>query len=149
MKPQPQRPHVPSLGLIGNCFLACIASILEIETDDIPDFYQIDQLDEGIEGDERFFRELRLWLAEEHRTGLCGVAMVTPDDVEVGADLEAIMDAVAQYGPGLHWILTGSTASGIPHSAVCYESHVVHNPGPDIVSPDESGYYWVYCLTRI
>jgi len=96
----------------GNCFQACLASILELPLDDVPDFCNI----YGRNG--TWLYECNKWLSTRN-LGL--VHVVRPRSVETDYLFEL---------PVYH-IITGLNKDGIRHSVVGFRSDMVYNPNPN------------------
>ena len=90
-----------------NCFAACIASILEVSLNDVPDFVGIH--------DDYYLDETNAWL-EQH--GYVMYFVVVTDDMKVC------------MGSNQHYILCGQ-CNGIGHAVVANLSGVVHDPRVD------------------
>ena len=89
----------------GNCFAACVASILEL--DSIPDFKKIEDRDQWNEQIEKFLEPFGLWLHEFY----CD----NPDG------FERIPGYSIQCGP---------VDDGVFHSVVAFDGKLVHDPFP-------------------
>jgi hypothetical protein len=86
----------------GNCFSACVASILELPIEDVPYFM-------GSDG-EGWFDRLSVWLSER---GLYALYYDTSDR--------------NTYWPDGYYILGGESVRG-PHAVVAKGKDVVHDP---------------------
>ena len=85
----------------GNCFSACVASLLDLEVSDVPYFMASDP----------WWRRFEKWLLPRG---------YWPVMVPVDRNWSP---------PGLH-ILLGDTADGTPHSVVARGRKIVHDPHP-------------------
>ncbi len=92
----------------GNCLQACLASVLELPLDAVPDFVA-----SGANPD--WFEDLRRWL--HARAGL-------------DALLLRLDGARSFTKPAGLFIATGPTAQFGLHSVVCEDDRVVHDPHP-------------------
>lgn len=112
----------------GDCVRACVASILDLGSPDVPHFYH-----DGCEGDIGVLR-LTTWLNER---GQAPVFMAYQDD---GFTLDAFLTLISPHLGNAHYMLVGRQASGESHAVVCHGDKVVHNPSwsrNPIVAPGE------------
>lgn len=104
--------HDPDAGQKGDCIRACIASILEIDTEALPNFADAgDQLNAAL------------------IDGLAPLGYApwwTQYDGSV--PLSDILAHIGEAMPTCHYVLFGRMASGMPHAVVCKGGTVVHNP---------------------
>ena len=115
MKPVDQTlfydPTAPADRQRGNCWSACIASLLEVPIDDVPNFVQID-----VNGGENWFAHTMRFL-NERGYHLVAVDPLAPGDV--------------------HYIQTGlsprSPADGgeVHHAVIHLHGELAHDPHPD------------------
>lgn len=103
--------HDPDNGQIGDCFRACIASILDLERDEVPHFAR----DHGTD----YLRQLNLWLVP---FDLYFMEMCVPDGYE-----KIITDMPA------YTIVTGDSPrfKDCKHCVVAFKGEIVHDPHPD------------------
>jgi hypothetical protein len=136
MKPVKQRNlHKPDEGIYGDCHRAVIASLLELEIEEVPHFG-----DEAPDGRE-FYRRVREFL-------------LTKDLIDVNivynAELSGVLKVMKSMNPGLYYILGGLSKTGVDHSVICFEDEIVHDPSINqsgIVGPCKNdGLYWVTFL---
>lgn len=96
------------LGNKGNCFEACIASILELELKEVPDLLAYEESGEWVD-------KLNTWLS---KFGLCYI--------------EVIMDDIPLFfkNKSCYYIYIGKTTrnDNIHHAAVGYNGNIVHDP---------------------
>jgi hypothetical protein len=133
MKPVKQRfRHKPAEGIIGDCHRAAIASILELDLDDVPHFAEDDPPADV------FHHRCREWLFSQG---------ITPVDIIFdGSSLEDVLTLMHHLNPNLHYILGGKSKNGCGHSVVACNGKIVHDPALDesgIVGPMSDGYYWI------
>ena len=101
----------------GDCLRACIATILDLDTDFVPHF-----ADKGVDATETL-AHVRRWLGER---GLTIAHFGFPGSMP----LSDVMDFMGQMNPGVTWLLfgdTGTTGDGL-HVNVCIGGSVVHDP---------------------
>jgi hypothetical protein len=126
----------------GDCVRACIASILELNSDSVPHFFH-----DGCNGLVADIR-IRDFLAIH---GLVRFTTVYPGDISL-AELLAMM---SDLNPSAHYMLTGTTSQGGVHMVVCRGGAIAHNPdhcGWSIVGPvsDDSSTGWIiHVLARL
>jgi hypothetical protein len=107
----------------GNCLAACVASILEFDLADVPNFC-------ANQSDGSWLRKLADWLAEE---GMCAVhaSFVDGDPGVVPAPEDlATMRAWMNLRRIGFAIVNGYTTRGLSHSTVWFEGELVHDPHP-------------------
>lgn len=112
MKPvwQPMRP-----GEQGQCFRACLASLMEIEIDDIPPFELI-----GYDTDEalnEFFSGFGLTFLEQR------------GDEQIAASLASYSGESIVFGTSDYWT-DGGLNKGAKHAVIFREGRIVHDPQP-------------------
>ncbi len=88
----------------GDCFAACIASILEVPLADVPNFC----------AEKAWYTALNLWLGPR---GLYYVEVLVPDDAPYVRDW------------GFH-VISGDGPRGCRHSIVGFGGKMVHDPHP-------------------
>jgi hypothetical protein len=129
--------HDPEAGTYGDCLRACVASILEIDAETVPHFFEDDC--DGATGMDR----LRKWLGTQ---GLAPFAA----SFDASASLDEILGFQADQNPGVHYLLFGRTEGG-DHVVVAQGDKVVHNPEwypSRLVAAGSHGYWTVMVLAR-
>lgn len=101
----------------GNCFTACVASILELPIEDVPDFCLM--------GDTVWWEELEKWLFVR---GLAPLTFCFNHGKQVTAEGTKDFFYVV---PRVPLILSGNNHSGVAHSVVLYDGDKIHNPNPN------------------
>lgn len=116
MKPVDQTLMTPPN---GNCVAACIASLLELPLEEVPNFIKADE----------FWDDLNNWLAKR------GLYLVS-------------LAAVGKVPRGYH-IIDGKSHSGPwNHVVVGYEGIMVHDPNPKRRGiRGDPEWYWVFVTT--
>jgi hypothetical protein len=92
----------------GNCFSACVASLLEVPLEDVPQF-----MGDTLDDDSTWYERFREWLAPRSLYPLC---------LKLGSEW---------VPPGFH-ILSGRSprhATAL-HSVIALDARVVHDPHP-------------------
>ena len=96
----------------GNCLGACIASILELPLEAIPDFNEMGMGKERVKNEHApWFKEMRRWLGDR------GVIVAAFTDA--GAAESCYINLSGQL-PGKSW----------GHATVCREGTLIHDPFP-------------------
>ena len=106
--------HDPENGVYGDCQRACIASLLELDINEVPHFHE-----SGKEDD--FHRSLNQFLGER---GLVCIAFKFGSGL-VFEDLVSLPDPIDCY----HMIY-GYSSRGVFHAVVGLNGEVVHDPHP-------------------
>ena len=153
MKPIPQTIlHDPADGRFGDCLRACIASILEMDSESIPNFAEVVEApslrDAWNAKPDDFLREavklapppggpprVRGATGDEMKASITGwlrrhgyAWIVMQLFAEVG--LPYILRMMAEWNPGQHYILGGKSEHGTNHSVVCVNQRIVWDPAP-------------------
>lgn len=136
MLPQRQAfKHDPENGSVGDCLRTCIASVLDIDRDEVPHFAKpISKTGSEVT------REINEWLAPQ---GLYYV------DLPFQAPtLDALLTHFSNYNPDLHYILCAKGASGVGHVVVCKNDKVVMNPANSSIVGPIDGYWWISVIAK-
>lgn len=126
----------PANGSYGDCVRACVASILEMESEQVPHFYH--------DGDgEAGFERMRFWLADRGRI---------PAYYPLGSEfsIETVCWSFGIYGNADALLFCQS--GGTDHCVVINKEGVQHNPSwykAPIDGPHSSGMWIVIILARI
>ena len=105
-----QHSHIPAIGEYGDCFSACLASILELDIDDVPHFTKYNLSDDD------FWSLVKKWIIRQGYSFLH-----IPFD---GDPRQFFGDS----NPNIYYILCGCNEDGIPHSIVCKGNEMIHDP---------------------
>lgn len=134
MKPVKQRNrHDPENGIWGDCHRAAVASLLEMEIDDVPHF-----CDKGISAED-FNRFEREWFLSR---GLFPIYCPYPAENK----LSDILNAIEAISPGIIFLLGGESQNGCNHTVVAGRGRILHDPSQDdsgIIGPCNDGFYWI------
>jgi len=98
--------HQTKFGKGGNCFSACIASILELKIDDVPLF-----IEKG-----KWYHEYQIWLRSHDLDFIALKPWLSQEEI---------------YIPNVYSIVSGDGPRGLLHSVVYLESNMVHDPHPE------------------
>lgn len=110
-------------GQNGNCFSACIASLLDLPLADVPGFYGA--ITNGSE------------VPAEHLAGMDNWFLARKlHYVEVAFPMSFtdMMNLTRLHYPRLAYILTGSTSQGVTHSVIVRDGAVIHDPASDLAA---------------
>lgn len=112
----------------GDCYKACVASILELPMDEVPDYQEM-----PLEDAEAWRQAWKDWFAD---CGLYLMAFATEGYLP------------PESPPGYYIGHLKLPPHGIWHSVVCYNGEVVHDPmGPNRrYDPEDVEIYEVFCL---
>ena len=127
--------HDPKNGTWGDCQRACIASLMELDLEHVPHFFdQGKPLTEAMQLLYDFLADYGLGYVTIPFTG-------TVDDV---------LAAMAHHNPGMHYILVGESGKlpGIGHVVVCKGDEIIHDPSGSGIAGPIDGYVWVELITR-
>lgn len=128
-------PHRPDEGSFGDCHRACVCTILGLEPDEVPHFYE-----EGPNASAEVQAQRIVDFLDSR--GLVQGHVLYPADAPGGLDL--IMQSLGYMMPGVPLILGGKSGAGCGHSVVVFNGEVFNDPtGSGIVGPMPDGYYWV------
>lgn len=107
--------HDPTINQAGDCFRACVASIMEMRVDDVPHFFH-----DSCDGDTGHAR-LREWLLLHKRIPFY---IAFPDD----KSLDDVLQLMNFGGSTAYYVLFGKTSRDVEHCVVCCGSELVHDP---------------------
>ena len=134
--------HRPEDGEYGDCNRTCLASLLGMEPEDIPNFA------DGDPDHAEFYRRVDDFLAP------CGLRRFSvPVDGE--APIGSVLAIVERNNPDTYWLLSGKSPRGVTHVVICHGGRIiwdpasgdVEDPNDALVGPDEnSGHWWLEVL---
>jgi hypothetical protein len=130
--------HDPENGTYGDCLRACVATIMEMDAEQVPHFFH-----DNCDGETAMHR-LREW---SRQYGVGPFTAHFSGDIPM-ADVLAMQ---AQQNGGVPYMLFGSTESG-NHVVVCRNDKVVHDPAwysSPLVKAGAHGHWSVMVLARI
>lgn len=134
MKPVKQRfKHDPANGVYGDCHRAAIASIFELELDDVPHF------GDGYPPAEEF------WCRVYAFTETLGFTAISIPFVGDGG-IDGVQATLKISAPNVYYLFGGTSKTGVGHTVVGCGGEIVHDPSQvnsGIVGPMEDGLYWV------
>ena len=97
----------------GDCYRACLASILELPAAEVPHFIEVRRCAPEWRDDERD------WLRARGLEAIV-VTLKTP--------LPEILGFFGAANPGVHYIVAGIGHNGVPHAVVACGNRIVHDP---------------------
>jgi len=131
-----QIKHDPANGQYGDCLRACVASILELDSADVPHFAE-----NGGTMQDALYRA-RLWLSERSLTLFC---TLWEDEA-----LSDVLQSMGNLNSDVHYILYGDQPDGGSHVVVCRGDKIAHNPawaGGTLVRPS-AGFWLIMVIAR-
>jgi hypothetical protein len=123
----------------GDCFRACVASILELSLDDVPHFFVKQRT--GTKVTPQLETAMQDWFRK------LGLGFVT---LPVQADTPN--EAMGLFGnryPNLYYILIGQSIKGVNHAVVCRGPYMAHDPARPamgLAAPQENGLFLIGLL---
>ncbi len=104
-------------GQNGDCFRACIASLLDLPLRGVPHFFEHEG--ENDEVSEATMIALQVWFASR------GLYHIQVGYVTV---LSTLLAGAGVGLPGLHYTVTGRTRDGRIHTVIAHGTKIVHDP---------------------
>ena len=123
----------------GDCLRACVATILDFDALDVPNF-----ADGGVDADAAF-AHMRLWLSP---MSLAPFITAYPGE----HNMVDLLEMQGALNPTSVYVLFGSVSGGGDHCVVCEGGSIVHNPawhGCDLVGPMSNGTWQLLVLGRV
>lgn len=132
--------HVPSIGLIGDCFRTCIACFMNLEPSDVPNFTAIYYSESR---NEEMNKAYQSWLAER------GLTLVTLAYGHDGEPQELINSIGRMNGSDFTYMLTGS-CRGSNHVCIYRGNELLWDPSNTggLTGPID-GHYWMEILASL
>ena len=132
MKLQKQKYlHDPENGVWGDCDRACLASLLDMDIDEVPHFFDGIEAGDVAGGEEAMLRR-KEWLREK------GVELIRIVVAAGDYGWRDFVGWVSRQNPGKEFLLVGCSANGVSHVVICRDSEIIHDPALDnsgIVGP--------------
>jgi hypothetical protein len=132
--------HDPGNGVWGDCHRAALASLLELPLHRVPHFG-----DGGPDGEVFHERVCQFLLPK----GYVPLTVAYYGDESDPEQLGRVLWSVGETNPGVFYLLGGQSTTGVNHTVICQDDHIVHDParkGGGIVAPLDTGYYEVTFL---
>ena len=137
MTPQKQAfHHRPEQGEFGDCARTCLACMLDLDRDTVPNFGEH-------HGDGHAFKAaVDEFLASQN---LRQMELAYAGDM----DLDKLLDVLGQMWPGIYILFSGESRTGVNHMVIIKDGEIFWDPSltdAGIVGPCDDGYYWVTLL---
>ena len=133
--------HRPDQGEWGDCWRTVLACLLDVAPEEVPHFNEGSP--EGVRKDPvKVDVETRTWLA---RRGITLVGVRFNGDVP----LETVLNSAGEASHGLHYILSGTSRTGVNHCVIGHGNEITWDPSltdAGIVGPLDDGTWWVEWL---
>lgn len=129
--------HAPERGEYGDCDRTTIACLLDLRPVEVPHWGHPDVVPK-----DKWNEAKTKWLAAK---GYSLANFLFGEET----GLENILMTMKNINPGLFYLLSGESATGVNHVVVCLNDKIVHDPSLDnsgIVGPCDDGYFWVQFL---
>lgn len=128
--------HDTVSGVVGDCYRAAIASLMELPLWVVPHVYEDPTADP-----DRQLAAFKNWL------GLRGITLIQvkyPGDTP----LEFVLTSMHVMSPNVFHLLSGTSVNNVGHVVVCLNAEIVHNPTPGatLTGPLSNGYWEVEFL---
>ena len=135
--------HDEAAGVFGDCQRTVFANLFGLRPEDVPHFHDRDA--ERYDGEPHL--HIRRWLAER------GYAEFTVPFHGSWCELEALLENLGDLNPGIYFMLSGESRSGVGHVVICRDGAIVHDTALNdsgIVGPmPECGYYYESVLVPL
>lgn len=131
--------HDPEAGTFGDCLRACVASVLEMQAENVPHFSEDDP------GPEVANKRLALFLRS------LGFAPFW-SNYDGSASVESVLEHQALQNPDATYLLFGRTASEGDHVIVCRGGSVIHDPAwyrSPMTGPGSHGFWTVMVIAKL
>jgi hypothetical protein len=129
--------HDPENGTYGDCVRAVVASLMDMDTEDVPHFYGNGE--DGTAG----MKALADWLRPQGFVPFWSA-------FDGSIPLEQILASMQIQNPDVYYMLNGAQACGGSHVVVCRGDRIVHDPAwikSPIIGPVD-GWYVVMVIAR-
>jgi len=136
--------HDPGNGMYGDCFRACIASLLDYDDpENVPHVFKDYRSGDG----ERLLDQMRAWLKENH--GLDHISFPFQSQ-----SLDDMLQWMKEMIGDTPCILLGRSKRS-NHCVLVCDGVIVHDPNPEIpagqhsiIGPADDGFWWVEVLVH-
>lgn len=123
--------HAPAQGIWGDCERTAIACMLDLDRDEVPHFA------DNFKNNDDVISKERAWLRGQE---------LAPFSCAFGCELGELLACMAQNNPGLYYLLSGSSRTGVNHTVVALDGEIIWDPAINdsgITGPCDDGYYWI------
>ncbi len=137
-----QVTHDPANGQYGDCFRACLSSLLGYEDPlDVPHFFGEYNDDDS----ELMWESVDQWLYDKHK--LKHISIPWQFD-----SLDKLFEYTTVIVGDLAFMLLGSSPRA-NHVVICRNGEIIHDPSPlgkppHLIGPAEDGYWWTEFLVH-
>ena len=101
----------------GNCFAACLASLLDLSIEEVPNFCHEER------NNTYWMRKVQKWLLK-YDLGIVSLNFYKLEDMK-----EAIK--IGNFPKNVYYIISGQSPRGLLHAVIGQNGEVVHDPHPD------------------
>ena len=122
--------HNPARGIHSDCHRAALASVFDLELDDVPNFA------DGNPSAADFNTRVETWLGSRN---------VTAVNIPFAGSLTEALYAMDHASSCAFWIVGGRDSAGYRHTVVARRGGVIHDPSPDrygALRPCADGFFW-------
>ena len=130
--------HDPDGGVFGDCYRTCIAILCGLHPGEVPNFGT-----GGTATQADADREAATWLADR------GMGLITHTVTGTIGGLPDIMRGMTCQTPGVHYILSGQSRTGVNHSVIACDAKIVWDPSltdAAIVGPMSDDCEWGFII---
>lgn len=134
--------HDPEKGTYGDCHRTCIACLLDLSKEEVPNF------GEHYGDIPKFFEAERHFLQSK---GIASVNVAYSGEFE----LQQVLNCIGAANPTVYYILGGVSQRGVNHSVIGCADAIIWDPFPgygekhSITGPCTDGYFWVQYFTPL
>ena len=128
--------HDPEDNKYGDCVRACVATVMDVDADNVPHFYYDNDPEAGLQ-------RMATWLEMRHHAPFFS-------HYSGELPLDAVLNMMNEQNPFAVYILFGATESG-QHVVVCRGGKIVHDPAwlpMPIIRPGDHGVWSVLVIAK-
>lgn len=115
----------------GDCFRTALASLLNMNRDDVPHFFGSE------DGD---------WIDVDKWLSAHGFAHFT---IPFAGSLQDVLYTMKTQNPDIYYLISGGSPRGFNHQCIAVNDEIICDPAPDgggLIGPNSDGYIWVGVL---
>lgn len=130
--------HNPAEGVYGDCARTAVACLIDVHPSEIPHEHR-----QHADGEQRALIES--WLRPRgYAIGFLGMP----------CDPEHMMQVMKVSNPGMYYMLSGTSRTGVAHVVICKDDEIVWDPSLDDAGiigrcPDDLTYIEFLCTSRV
>lgn len=131
--------HDPLMGVYGDCFRTCIASVLDLHPAEVPHVF-----DKHHDDGDAAMAKMNEWLGGR---GLRAIWIAYQGDTP----RSRLLSILGDMNPGLPFLLGGQSRPGVGHFVVCMDGEIVSDPSPTPtgdLAPHDDGLWHVYFIGK-